>query len=38
VAMLSIWAPPVMTAEELPPLRHGQVQRPKELTDANSVV
>ena len=38
VVMLSIWAPPVMTAEELAPLRHGQVHRPKELTDANSVV
>ena len=38
VVMLSIWAPPVMTAEELAPLRHGQVHRPKELTDASSVV
>lgn len=38
VVMLSIWAPPVMTAEELPPLRHGQVHRPKDLTDASSVV
>jgi drug/metabolite transporter (DMT)-like permease len=38
VVMLSIWAPPVMTTEELAPLRHGQVHRPTELTDANSVV
>jgi drug/metabolite transporter (DMT)-like permease len=38
VVMLSIWAPPVMTTEELAPLRHGQVHRPKELTDASSVV
>ncbi len=38
VVMLSIWAPPVMTAEEFAPLRHGQVHRPTELTDANSVV
>jgi drug/metabolite transporter (DMT)-like permease len=38
VVMLSVWAPPVMTAEELAPLRHDQVQRPKELSDASSVV
>jgi hypothetical protein len=38
VVMLSIWAPPVMTAEELTPLRHGQVHRSKDLTDASSVV
>jgi drug/metabolite transporter (DMT)-like permease len=38
VVMLSTWAPPVMTAEELAPLRHGRSDRPKELTDASSVV
>jgi drug/metabolite transporter (DMT)-like permease len=38
VVMLSVWAPPVMTAEELAPLRHDQVERPKELSDASSVV
>jgi drug/metabolite transporter (DMT)-like permease len=38
VVMLSVWAPPVMTAEELVPLRHDPVQRPKELSDASSVV
>lgn len=38
VVMLSVWAPPVMTAEELAPLRHDQAQRPKELSDASSVV
>ena len=38
VVMLSIWAPPVMTAEELAPLRHNWVHRPKELSDAGSVV
>jgi hypothetical protein len=38
VVMLSIWAPPTMTAEKLAPLRHGEVNRPRELTDANSVV
>ena len=36
VVMLSIWAPPVMTAEELGQLH--QVHRPKELTDANALV
>ena len=36
VIMLSIWAPPVMTTEEVGRLH--QVHRPKELTDASSVV
>ena len=36
VVMLSIWAPPVMTAEELGRLH--QVRRPKELADAGPLV
>ncbi len=36
VVMLSIWAPPVMTAEELGQLH--QVRRPKELADARPLV
>ena len=36
VVMLSIWAPPVMTAGELGQLH--QVRRPKELTDADALV
>jgi hypothetical protein len=36
VIMLSIWAPPVMTAEEAGHLH--QAHRPKELTDAGPVV
>jgi drug/metabolite transporter (DMT)-like permease len=36
VIMLSIWAPPVMTADKLDQLH--QVHRPKELTDAGSLV
>jgi drug/metabolite transporter (DMT)-like permease len=36
VIMLSIWAPPVMTAEKLDQLH--QVHRPKELTDAGPLV
>ena len=38
VVMLSIWAPPVMTAGELGQLRHGPGHRPKELTGADSLV
>jgi len=38
VVMLSIWAPPVMTAGELGQLRHGPGHRPKELTSADSLV
>jgi drug/metabolite transporter (DMT)-like permease len=38
VVMLSIWAPPVMTAGEFGQLRHGPGHRPKELTGADSLV
>jgi len=38
VVMLSIWAPPVMTAEELGQLHHGPGRHPKELIDADSLV
>jgi drug/metabolite transporter (DMT)-like permease len=34
VVMLSIWAPPVMTADELSRLHRDRGQRPSELTDA----
>jgi drug/metabolite transporter (DMT)-like permease len=38
VVMLSIWAPPVMTAEQLGQIHHGPGHRPEELIDADSLV
>jgi drug/metabolite transporter (DMT)-like permease len=38
VVMLSIWAPPVMTADELARLRREPGHRPGELTEAGHVV
>jgi drug/metabolite transporter (DMT)-like permease len=37
VVMLSIWAPPVMTAEQASQLRHGSRHRSEELADADAV-